>query len=176
MKFSQCWVNFIIGWNSKSITISLGISQGIIAQLINSALEFVTERVQTGALGNQLFAGQFNFLADRANFLASWVNFLAVPVNLKLSKIGSFPRKIRQKQTKVSSCKISKTYQIVEITYTPTGYLAASGLLFKRKIIWNDFRNQQLPPHFIPTQLVWIYILDFSWDAEVGLSLSNPLK
>ena len=71
VKFSQCWVNFIIGWNSKSKTISLGISQGIIAQLINSALEFVTERVQTGALGNQLFAGQFNFLADRANFLAS---------------------------------------------------------------------------------------------------------
>ena len=139
----------------------------IIAQLINSALEFVTERVQTGALGNQLFAGQFNFLADRANFLASWVNFLAVPVNLKLSKIGSFPRKIRQKQTKVSSCKISKTYQIVEITYTPTGYLAASGLLFKRKIIWNKFRNQQLPPHFIPTQLVWIYILDFSWKQNL---------
>ena len=49
--------------------------------------------------------------------------------------IGSFPRKIRPKQTKVSSYKISKFYQIVEIIFIPTGYLAASGLLSERKII-----------------------------------------
>ena len=48
---------------------------------------------------------------------------------------GSFPRKIRPKQTKVSSYKISKFYQIVEIIFIPTGYLAASGLLSERKII-----------------------------------------
>ena len=58
---------------------------------------------------------------------------------------GSFPRKIRPKQTKVSSYKISKFYQIVEIIFIPTGYLAASGLLSERKIIWNNFRNPQLP-------------------------------